>query len=294
MTDPLQMTEAAIFDPTPCDLGEGPLWHPERGQLFWFDILGRRLLTRTDAGTLIHDFPEIVSAAGWIDRDHLLIASETALLRYNLATGARETVAPLDAENPGTRSNDGRADPWGGFWIGTMGKAAEPGAGAIWRYHKGQMRRLFAPVTIPNAICFRPDRSAAHYADTAECRVMRVALDADGWPAGDPAVFLDLTAEGRNPDGAVVDADGTLWLAEWGSGRVAAYDANGRFLRAVATPGAPHASCPAFGGPDLSTLFITTAREHMDAAALAANPHSGQTFIAPGIARGMAEPRVQP
>ena len=90
------------------------------------------------------DFSEHVSAAGWVDHDTLLIASETGLWRFSLTTGRKDLVVALEADNPITRSNDGRADPWGGFWIGTMGKRAEPGAGAIYRFWQGALRRLGA------------------------------------------------------------------------------------------------------------------------------------------------------
>jgi sugar lactone lactonase YvrE len=286
------VTAAAPITDIACDLGEGPLWHPEAGCLFWFDITGRRLLRLDGETTEVHDFPEMVSAAGWVDRDRLLVASEAGLMLYHWRDRRiADRLADLDADRPATRSNDGRADPQGGFWIGTMGKAAEPGAGAIWRWHRGVLRRLWAGITIPNAICFRPDGRTAHFADTVTHRVMRVALDAEGWPAGAPEVFLDLAAEGRNPDGAVVDAEGVLWLAEWGAGRVAAYGPDGRFLRSVTVP-APHSSCPAFGGADLADLYCTTARQGLDAAALDAAPQSGLTFRAPGIGRGQAEHRV--
>ncbi|MBY0395033.1 MAG: SMP-30/gluconolactonase/LRE family protein, partial [Thermoleophilia bacterium] len=111
------MTET--YDDRPCELGEGPLWHPGREQLFWFDILGRKLLSRTAAGPLSWSFGECVSAAGWIDRDRLLVASETALSVFDLTRGTSDRVVPLVADRPDLRSNDGRADPWGGFWIGT-------------------------------------------------------------------------------------------------------------------------------------------------------------------------------
>ncbi len=276
-----------IFDATPCDLGEGPLWHPERKQLFWFDILTARLHTPGRHW----QFSELVSAAGWIDGDRLLIASESRLFRFDLETGADETLCPLEAESPATRSNDGRADPQGGFWIGTMGKAAEPGAGAIWRWHRGEVRQLFPALSIPNAICFTPDGRTAQFTDTPTRRVLRVALDADGWPVGEPQVFLDLTAAGLNPDGAVIDESGVMWLAQWGAGRVAAYGPDGAFLRAVDLP-APHTTCPAFGGPDRTTLFVTSARQGMDAAALARHPDSGKTLAVPGVARGQREHRV--
>lgn len=282
---------STVFDSRPCHLGEGPLWHPGRGQLFWFDILGRRLMTR-DGDTPRHwDFPGCVSAAGWTGQDSLLIASETGLHRLDLVTGTVEDIAPLEADDPRTRSNDGRADPFGGFWIGTMGKAAEPGLGAIWRYHRGELRRLFAPITIPNAIAFAPDGTAATFTDSTARQVMRVRLGRDGWPEGEAEVFLDLRAEGLNPDGAVFDAEGTFWLAEWGAARVSAYASDGRRLRSIAFP-AQHTSCPAFGGPDLATLFCTSARQAVSAADRAAWPLTGQTFAAPALAKGLPEHRV--
>jgi sugar lactone lactonase YvrE len=280
-----------IFDDTLCTLGEGPLWHPEREQLFWFDIIGKRLFAKGDGAPRSWDFDEHVSAAGWIDRDSLLIASETALFRFHLVSGSRRDLVALEAESAATRSNDGRADPQGGFWIGTMGKAAEPGLGAIYRYFRGELRRLFAPITIPNAICFTPDGRQACFADTDIGKIWRVALDAEGWPSGEPELFLDLAAKGLNPDGAVFDAAGNLWLAEWGAGRVAVHGPDGRFLRAVEFD-APQTSCPAFGGPELSMLYCTSARQGMAAEALAAHPKSGMTFMAATDARGQRAHRV--
>ncbi len=277
-----------LFDDRICALGEGPLWHPGRGELFWFDILGGRLLCRTRDWA----FDGAVSAAGWVDQDTLLIASDRALLRFDINSGAQDRICALEADNPVTRSNDGRADPWGGFWIGTMGHAAEPGAGAIYRYYRGALRQLYAPLTIPNAICFSPDRRYAYFADTPRQQIMRQALDqTDGWPQDDPELWLDLGGTPYFPDGAVVDAAGNLWNAQWGSGRVACYDADGRFLSAVAVP-APQATCPAFGGADLTTLFCTSAAKGLSDAALEQAPGSGKTFTLPDVAQGQAEHRV--
>jgi sugar lactone lactonase YvrE len=280
---------AEIFDDTPCTLGEGPLWHPDREQLFWFDILERRLYTRTAAGRRDWQFDQIVSAAGWVNASTLLIASETALFTFDLETGARAEVAALEADRPETRSNDGRADPAGGFWIGTMGKAAEKGAGAIYRYRGGELRRLYDGITVPNAICFAPDGRRAYFADTPEGRIMTVALDDAGWPQGEPEVFVDLDGQ-YLPDGAVCDAEGNLWNAQWGAGRVAAYAPDGRFLHAVEV-GGRHSSCPAFGGPDLTDLYCTTAREHIEPGDL--RPGDGRTYRIAGAARGLPEPRVR-
>ena len=249
-----------IFDTRVCTLGEGPLWHPERNQLFWFDILGRRLLSQTDGKPQEWQFDEYVSAAGWVDQDRLLMASASGLYLFDLTTSARELVVALEADNPVTRSNDGRADPQGGFWIGTMGIQAEPGAGAIYRYYRGELRKLYSGITISNAICFSPQGDLAYFTDTPTQKIMRQKLDAAGWPVGDPEVYLDLSATDLNPDGAVVDAKGNLWNAQWGAHRVACYDPEGRLIETVAFA-AEQISCPAFGGADFATLFATSAAD---------------------------------
>jgi len=281
----------AVFDDRRCELGEGPLWHPGRNQLFWFDILGKRLLTRTDGGARDWQFPDLVSSAGWVDDRSLLIASESALFRFDLDSGARSDLCALEADRPDTRSNDGRADPQGGFWIGTMGKRAEPGAGAVYRWFRGELRRLFSGISIPNSICFTPDGRMAHFSDSARRQVMRVALDGDGWPVGTPEVFLDLTGGAAEPDGAVVDASGLLWLAEWNGSGVSAFAPDGSHVRHVPVAAA-QSSCPAFGGADLSTLFVTSALQGLDAAARLAEPQGGMTFAIPGVAKGQSEHRV--
>lgn len=282
---------STVFDSRVCELGEGPLWHPERQQLFWFDIMGKKLMTQEGGQAREWEFDEHVSAAGWVDEDTLILASETALWKFTISTDEQEYLVSLEADNPVTRSNDGRADPYGGFWIGTMGKSAEAKAGAIYRYYRGELRKLVADVTITNAICFSPDGKWAHYADTLTGQVMRWALGEDGWPEGEAFVHVDTKAEGLNPDGAVVDAEGNIWIAQWGASRVAAYDARGQFVRAVAF-GGRHTSCPAFGGADLTTLFCTTAAEGLTAEVLEAEPKNGMVFVENAVAKGQAEPRV--
>ncbi|QBF30838.1 SMP-30/gluconolactonase/LRE family protein [Thalassococcus sp. S3] len=283
---------AGVFDDRVCKLGEGPLWHPVREQLFWFDILGKRLLTRAGETTQEWHFDETVSAAGWLDTDRLLIASETALWDFSLTSGDRTCIVPLEAENPVTRSNDGRADPWGGFWIGTMGKHAEAGAGAIYRYFGGELRCLHDCISVANAICFSPGRDFAYFTDTHDRRVLRHRLDPrTGWPKGDPDTFLDLRREGLNPDGAVIDAKGWMWIAQWGASRIAVYDTEGTFRTAYPFA-AEQTSCPAFGGPDLTTLYCTSASVGLSRSLLQNQPSNGMTFHLAGAGQGQAEHQV--
>lgn len=307
MTDP---QTPARFDARICTLGEGPLWHPERQQLFWFDILGQRLLTRTqgvgqgegqedgDQAARTWAFDQPVSAAGWCSQDQLLVASASALFTLDLTSGAQQEITPLEADSPITRSNDGRADPWGGFWIGTMGKALEPEAGAIYRYYRGELRRVFDRITISNAICFSPEGHWLYFTDTPKQQIWRQALrSADGWPAArPPELFVDLRREGLNPDGAVVDHAGYLWNAQWGASRVARYSPEGVFERAIAFP-ASQISCPAFGGADLTRLFVTSAAEGLPAAAspngAAEQAQDGQVFVQDTGITGQREHQVQ-
>lgn len=267
-----------------CELGEGPFWHPGRRQFLWFDILGRRLLAQ---GGEEWRFDRMASAAGRVDARRLLLATETGLALLDLETGALADHVAVEADRPETRSNDGCADRQGGFWLSTMGKRAEPGAGAIYRYYRGRVERLFGGLSIPNAISFAPDGRLAYFADTARQRVWAQPLDGEGWPEGPRRVFLDLAPEGLNPDGAAVDSEGGLWIAKWGAGAVMRYDPQGRRTHVLAVPGR-HASCPAFGGEDRGDMLVTTAREGIEA------PDAAQGLpylLRPGF-RGVPEAEV--
>lgn len=278
-----------IHDATINSLGEGPLWHPTRKQFFWFDIMKGALRTQIDGKTHSTTFSghTYASAAGWIDHDTLMVATNKSLLKVDIDSGDFTEICALEADNPITRSNDGRADPQGGFWIGTMGINAEDGAGAIYRYYRGELRKIIAPVKISNAICFAPDGRTAYYADTPTQQIMATQLDADGWPTDDARVHIDLTQTGFFPDGAVVDAAGNLWNAQWGASRVACYDPQGRFTQAVSFP-ALQTSCPAFGGPDLKTLYCTSAAIGLETS----GTDDGKIFATPVDATGQAEHQV--
>ncbi len=281
---------AHAFDETPCALGEGPFW--AEGRLYWFDIIARRLHARGPGETVARtwDFDEHFSAGAPLAGGGIMLASETGLWRFDPGTGARERIVGLEADNPVTRSNDGRADPLGGFWIGTMGKAGEPGAGAIHRYHRGELRRLLGDVSVSNAICFSPDGARGYFADSPTRTIMTWALDAEGWPIEPPAPFFTLDDVPGVPDGAVVDAQGALWVAIWGGGRVVRISAAGALLEEISLP-APQPTCPAFGA-DPTTLYVTSARAGLGAEALAAHPLSGAVFAAPIAIAGPPHPQV--
>ena len=275
------------FDNRSCFLGEGALWHPLRQQFFWFDVLEGRLLSRDASGPLEWRLGRIASAAGWIDENRLLIATETGLTVLDLTSGAQTPLVAIEAESPATRCNDGRADRQGGFWLGTMGKAAEPRAGTIWRWHRGSLRPLVEGVTIPNAICFAADGRTAFYSDTPTGKVWRQPLNPKGWPEGEPALYLDLAPLGLNPDGAVIDSTGAFCVACWGAGAVLRFDTQGQLLDRIPV-GGRHSSCPALGGAGLDQMLVTTAREGI----VNPDPAQGLTWLVPAPAPGLPEPRV--
>jgi sugar lactone lactonase YvrE len=277
-----------------CHLGEGPPYDPATDTAWWFDILeGRLFEAQLGSGQLrIHQLGRMASALARIDAKRQLIAAEDGLYIRAIADGAMILYCPLEADNPVTRSNDARVHPCGTFWIGTMGRQAENGAGAIYALHRGEISRLFPGVTIPNAICFSPDGALGYFADTATNVFYRVPLDpATGLPCGAPEVLVRHRGAG-GLDGAVVDADGLIWNARWGGGCVDVYSPQGDQLRCLRVP-ARQASCPAFVGPDLSRLLVTSAWQGLDEVARAADPEHGRTFLMQVAARGRPEPDVR-
>ncbi|WP_027960416.1 SMP-30/gluconolactonase/LRE family protein [Halomonas halodenitrificans] len=293
------LAQAHVRVASACELGEGPGWDAARNEVRWLDILGGELhRAAADGGQHRTSRLERKTsyAALTADGDYLLVA-EDRLARFDPTTGESHTVLPFEADNPLTRSNDARVDTHGSLWLSSMGLNAEPGAGSLYRLHRGELTRLRCDLSIPNAICFSPDGQYAYYTDTPTARVMRWRLDAEGWPAGTddgveaPEPWADLRHAGGGPDGAVIDAEGCLWVALWGAGRVARLDSQGREIAHVALP-ASQPSCPVFGGGDLGTLYITTAREGMTSPGAS----DGSLFavdLSPHGIRGLEEPRLK-
>ncbi|WP_269933241.1 SMP-30/gluconolactonase/LRE family protein [Aminobacter sp. HY435] len=285
---------AEILSGEVCELGEGPTYDPATDTLYWFDILASRMLEKQLSGgaTRIHQLSEMASAIATIDAERQLLLTETGLYVRDAATGSLSLHHAVEASNATTRSNDARVHPCGALWFGTMGKKAETGAGAIYWYFRGELRLLYPAITIPNSICFSADGTVAYYADTATNLLFRVDCDGDtGLPHGEPRLFTDGRLRTGGIDGSVVDRDGVLWNACWGGGRVDAYAPDGTLLRSVAVP-ATQPSCPAFVGARAERLAVTSAHEGMDAAALKADPHAGNTFLLDIKVNGRHEPNV--
>ncbi len=277
-----------------CQLGEGPTYDATTDTAWWFDIVGRRLYEArlVSAEITIHSLDVMGSALGRIDAHRQLLVADDGLYVRNIADGRMALYRPLEADNAATRSNDARVHPSGTFWIGTMGRKAELGLGAIYALHRGELTRLYEHVTIPNAICFSPDGTIGYFADTGKNVLYRVDLDAaTGLPRGAPAALVTRRS-GGGIDGAVVDADGLIWNARWGGGCIDVYSPQGEHLRCLRVP-ARQSSCPAFIGRDFSRLLVTSAWQGMAEDAKRADADHGRTFVLDIAARGRAEPDVK-
>ena len=290
----IEEVPTSVLSTDPCHLGEGPTYDVTTDTAWWFDIREGRLFEAHlgSHSIRVHALGRMASALGRIDAERQLIVAEDGLYIRALADGAMTPFRPLEADNPDTRSNDCRVHQSGTFWIGTMGRKAERGAGAIYALYGGKISTLFPGISIPNSICFSPDGATGYFTDTARAVLYSVPLNpATGLPRAEPEVLLRHTGIG-GLDGSVCDADGQIWNACWGASRVDVYSPQGERLRSLRVP-ARQASCPAFVGPDLSHLLVTSASQDMDDVARAADPQAGCTFLLEASARGRAEPDVK-
>lgn len=273
-----------------CELGEGPHYDGQNDSAWWFDILGKALFEHRFATgeTFRHGLPKIASFVAPIDKDRQILAMEDGIYIRAKQTGALSLLAPMEADKAANRSNDGRVHPAGRLWIATMGKNAEWQAGTIYWFDGREIRSLYRKITIPNSICFSPDGRTGYFADTTLNTVWRVALDpATALPVSEPEVFLtekDLPLGGYF-DGSVTDADGVIWNAAWGGGSISGFTPDGLLLRTFELPAA-QTSCPAFVGPKLDRMLVTTAWQGYSDAARAADPGAGFTYIVDGDFNG--------
>jgi sugar lactone lactonase YvrE len=288
-------TTARLLIDSQCALGEGPVWHAERQQLFWLDINNRQLFAASAEGDLQNSwsFEEIMAAIAIVDRETLVLVGETGLKRLDLESGALTHLIDIERDVPTNRGNDSRVHPSGAFWIGTMVKEEGPKDGAVYHYQGGKLERIIANAAIPNATCFSPDGRTAYWTDTPTQRILKCETDAQtGMPIGGWTLFADVSEHRGYPDGAVVDSEGFIWNARWGGSCVIRYAPDGTIDRIIEVP-VSQVTCPAFGGPDLKRLFITTANKTMTPEQLANEKVAGGVFFIDLDVAGLPEARIK-
>ncbi|RZA31922.1 MAG: SMP-30/gluconolactonase/LRE family protein, partial [Lysobacteraceae bacterium] len=218
----------------------------------------------------------------------------SGLAFFSFSTGAVERILDVEADIPATRLNDGRCDRQGRFVFGMFNQQDGPkqALGGFYRLDTDlRLERLPLPnAAIANSICFSPDGRRMYYADSATRAIHCCEYDPHSGAIGALRVFVGAVAAPGEPDGSCIDADGYLWSTRWGAGQLMRFAPDGRLDRVVALD-APQPSCPAFGGPSLSTLYATTAFLGMSAGDRAAAPLSGSLFRMELDVRGLPESR---
>jgi sugar lactone lactonase YvrE len=277
--------------PIAAGLAEGPCWWSERNILLWVDIEASRI-GLFDPATGNNDFfhlPAHVGAVVPTSVGDLLLATAAGLMRMDPRTGVVTLLLDPEVDRPGNRFNDGKCDPWGRFWAGTMSYDFEPMAGSLWRLDgDGRITRQRSQLTISNGLAWSQDRGTLYFIDSPTLKVMGFPLTSSGEIAAEPSICVQIPEDwDAVPDGMCIDAEGMLWIALFGGGAVTRWDpSSGQLLERLAVPCRQVTSC-CFGGPHLDQLFITTARREMDAAAIAAEPLAGGLFQADVGVKGL-------
>ena len=276
-------------------LGEGCLWDVEGQCLWWLDIAPitkLHILDPVSGATRHWSFPMMLTCFALAANNRLLMGGEMGLFFFDPATGALTDFARPEIDRPQNRGNDGTADVKGRFWFGTMQQniAADGSdlditqdSGALYRVgHDGVSKLMFDNVGVSNGPCWSPDNKIFYFSDSKAQIIHAFDFDVESGELSNQRVFNDSKSHGY-PDGATVDAEGYLWSARWEGSCVLRFDPKGRIDRVVPMP-VTRPTCVVFGGPQMNTIYVTSAAANLPADVLKTNPLSGGLFcFNPGV-----------
>lgn len=271
--------EAELILDAKADLAEGPFWHPREAALYWVNIEAGEV-HRFDPASgedEVFDVGQPVGAAAPRARGGLILALRDGFGFLDGDSGALEMAVAVEADQPLTRMNDGKCDPSGRFWAGTMSSDLTPGASLYCLKADLSVTKVLSDITISNGLGWPSDGRRMVYIDS-----MAHGIDAFDYHPEEPSLsnrrrLIDIPESRGLPDGMTLDADDHLWVAVWGSGTALRYTPAGQLTAVVELPARNVTSC-AFGGPDLSDLYITTARLNLSDEQLRKEPHAGGLF----------------
>jgi sugar lactone lactonase YvrE len=262
-----------------CTLGEGPVWSARDACLYYVDIVSYRLHAYSPQ-TAEHQqwsFDTYVGSVVECRSGGLLLALGDRIVRFDplRGPGSVEELAVLERDRPENRLNDGKVDPWGRFWVGSIRRDETAAEARLWCFSpNGELRCVREGITVSNSIAFDKQRERMYFADSPTGVIEHAQLGADGVLSS----FEPFAKAGKGaPDGSATDAEGYLWNAEWGGHRVCRYAPDGSLDRVLEMP-TSRPSCCAFGGADYRTLFITSANVGMSEEERAKDPQAGALF----------------
>lgn len=259
------------------ELGEGPVWDARSGRLAWVDILSSRiLLTDVRSGaTDVIPVPLHVGAVAPRAAGGFVAALQDGF--WIVGDGPARRIAPVPEARAGLRFNDGKCDPAGRFWAGTMAYDQATGAAALYRLDAGgRATRKLDGVTVSNGLAWSLDGRTMYYIDTPTQRIDAFSFQPQTGEISDRRPLIAIPAEAGAPDGMTIDAEGGLWVALWGGSAVHRY-LDGRLERAIRLPVSQPTSCT-FGGDGLDELYVTSAWEGLSATERRAQPLAGAVF----------------
>jgi len=282
MKAPRSLGEPRCVWPARTLLGEGTWWSQRRQALYWVDILGRQLYRyhpTTDERHSWHLPEEISAVVERATRPGLLATLRTGFAYFDPDTGALQRLHNPEPERTDNRFNDGKCDALGRFWGGSMDEACKAKTGALYRFNpSGLCTRISEGYAVSNGPTWSLDGRTMFFNDTVAARTLAFDFDRSEGQATNPRVWKQWAGADGLPDGMTTDADGRLWIAHWGAGCITCHDAGSTAELARITLPARYVTDCAFGGADLCTLYISTAKGDLSAEKLAKEPLAGGLF----------------
>ncbi|RYG05501.1 MAG: SMP-30/gluconolactonase/LRE family protein [Chitinophagaceae bacterium] len=269
-------------------LGEGPVWDDSIQKLYWIDIRSNQV-NRYDPISKQNESWDLDQMVGCIvpkNSEIIVCALQDQLLELNTSTYKTRTLAPLEKHLPDNRANDGKADPGGRLWVGTLHLPGEKGHSNLYRIGEDLEEELqVSGLGMSNGLGWSPENDKMYLVDTMNEIILQFDYSIVDGTITNRKTIIDLKDAEGSPDGMCVDAEGMLWIAFYGGKRVSRYDpSTGKELSAIEVPGVLNVTCCSFGGRDLDTLYITTASQDMSEDDLKKYPESGSLFsVKPGV-----------
>lgn len=269
-------------------LGEGITWDQNNQCIWWTDILESTLYCWNFSGELrSFETPEPLCSFGLTHVPNLFIAAfSSGFAWFDPITQKVDWICKVESEYEQTRLNDGRVDRQGRFWAGTM-DMHDGQLGSLYCLQNQHAVSKLSNLMISNGLCWNKSATVIYHADSPTRTIRSAQFEPVSGEIGEWQTFVN-TNEGAFPDGSCVDSNDSLWNAQWGSSKVKRYSTTGEEVFSLDVP-AKQPSCVTFGGPELSHLFVTTARVGLDDSELQNSPNSGNVFVYETPFKGLAE-----
>jgi len=263
------------------ELGEGPIWDPDAQALYWVNILANEVHIYNPASGADRsiDCGQMVGTVVGRQSGGLMVALQNGFASLNLDTQEIQHIADPE-NNSELRFNDGKCDPAGRFWAGSLPLSEDVPEGSLYSLETDHtVKKRLTGITIANGIVWTSDAKTMYYIDTPTMKVDAYDFDVETGDISNHRVAVTVPEEFGWPDGMAIDAEDKIWVGHWGGWQVTRFDPEtGETLETIKMPAEQVTAC-AFGGPNLDQLYITTASTGIDAAALAKQPHAGGLFV---------------